>query len=70
MRNRGHQGENELQRKKSEQDQIQLFLLVFGSFTLSSCKTAAKNYIKCAARANFLLIRPTVFVAVVFAVAA
>ena len=51
MRNvSGHQGENERQRKKSEQqDHIQHFLHktcnseVSGSFTLSSYKTTAKK---------------------------
>ena len=65
--------------QKSEQDHIQHFLHktcnseVSGSFTLSSCKATAKKCTKkCAARAQFffLLIRPTVFLAVFVAVAA
>ena len=48
----GHQGKNERQQKKSEQDHIQNFLYktcnqeVSGSFTLSSCKTTAKKSTK------------------------
>ena len=65
--------------EKDEQDDIQHFLHktcnseVSGSFTLSSCKTTAKKCKKkCAAGAQlfFLLIRPTVFLAVFVAVAA
>ena len=43
---------------KSEQQQVQ----VFGSFTLWSCKTTAKNEKKCATRAKlfFVLIRPII----------
>ena len=66
--------------EKGEQDHIQHFLHktcnseVSGSFTLSSCKTTAKKCTKkCAAGAklfSYLLIRPTVFLAVFVAVAA
>ena len=85
MRNAsGHQGENERQRKKSEQqDHIQHFLHktcnseVSGSFTLSSCKTTAKKcpknsvlHLCCTCKVVSLLIRPSVFLAVFVAVAA
>ena len=68
MRNAsGHQSKNERQQKKSEQDHIQHFRHktcnweVFGSFTLLSCKTAAKKCTKKCATSEkffFLLIRP------------
>ena len=89
MRNAsGHQSKNERQQKKSVQDHIQHFRHktcnweVFGSFTLSSCKTVAKKCTKkCAISEKFfLLIRPIfcfcfvlfcffVFIAVAVAVA-
>ena len=75
------EGDSERQRKKSEQqDHIQHFFHktcnseVSGSFTLSSCKTTAKDCPKkkvfCTCKVVFLLIRPTVFLAVFVAVAA
>ena len=61
MRNAsGHQSKNERQQKKSEQDHIQHFRHktcnweVFGSFTLSSCKTVVKKCTKkCATSEKF-----------------
>ena len=69
MRNAsGHQSKNERQQKKSEQDHIQHFRHktcnweVFGSFTLSSCKTVAKKCTKkCATSEKFFFANQTYF---------
>ena len=81
MRNAsGHQGKNEQQRKKREQDYIQQFLHktfnseVSGSFTLSSCKQRQRNVQESVLHVQscfFFLIRATGFLwAVLVAVAA
>ena len=65
----GHQGENERQWKKSDQEHVRHFLLktcnwgVSGSFTLWPYKTMAKKCRKkvcCTFKVAFLLIRPIV----------
>ena len=65
----GHQGENEWQLKKCDQEHVRHFLLktcywgVSGSFTLWPYKTTAKKCRKkvyCTCKVAFLLIRPIV----------